>query len=53
MPPKPEARRKAMRAAAAGKSTLGMPRKIGGEYSKADNDGRLPKRVRHKGKGER
>jgi hypothetical protein len=33
-----------MRAAAAGKSTLGIPRKVGKEYSKADRGGKLPAR---------
>lgn len=46
MPPKSEAQRKAMRAAASGKSTLDIPRKVGKEYSKADKGGKLPKRKR-------
>lgn len=48
MPPKSQAQRKAMRAAAAGRSTLGIPRKVGVEYSKADKGGKLPKRVKRK-----
>jgi hypothetical protein len=44
MPPKSEAQRKAMRAAAAGKSTLGIPKKVGKEFSKSDPGGKLPKR---------
>ena len=32
-----------MRAAAAGKSTLGIPKKVGQEFSKADPGGKLPK----------
>ena len=46
MPPKSEAQRKAMRAAAAGKSTLGIPKKVGREYSKTDPGGKLPKKVK-------
>jgi len=48
MPPKSEKQRKAMRAAAAGKSTLGIPASVGKEYSKADPGGKLPA---HKGFG--
>jgi hypothetical protein len=35
-----------MYAAAAGKSTLGIPRKVGAEFVKADSGGKLPKRVK-------
>lgn len=49
MPPKSEAQRKAMRAAAGGRSTLGIPRKVGREFSREDKGGKLPKRVK-KGK---
>jgi hypothetical protein len=49
MPPVSEAQRRAMRAAAAGKSTLGISKKVGREYSKADKGGKLPKR-KSKGK---
>ncbi|RPI37330.1 MAG: hypothetical protein EHM67_11875 [Hyphomicrobiaceae bacterium] len=51
MPPVSEAQRKAMQAAAKGKSTLGIPKKVGKEFAKADKGGgKLPKR---KGKGKR
>lgn len=49
MPPKSEAQRKAMHAAAAGKSTLGIPRKVGGKYAAADKGGKLPKRAPRRG----
>lgn len=42
MPPVSEAQRKAMYAAKAGKSTLGIPQKIGAEFVKADSGGKLP-----------
>lgn len=44
MPLVSEAQRRAMRAAAAGKSTLGIPKKVGREFSAADKGGKLPKR---------
>ena len=44
MPPKSEAQRRAMFSAAAGKSTLGIPQKVGKEFAKADKGGKLPKR---------
>lgn len=50
MPPRSQAQRKAMRAAAAGQSTLGIPRKVGKEFSKADPGGRLPRRVKKRRK---
>jgi len=50
MPPVSEAQRRAMRAAAAGKSTLGIPKKVGREFSQADKGGKLPKRTPKKGK---
>ncbi len=50
MPPKSEAQRKAMRAAAGGKSNLGIPRKVGREFSSADPGGKLPKRTKKKHK---
>jgi hypothetical protein len=34
-----------MHAAAAGKSTIGIPKKVGQEFSKADKGGKLPKRA--------
>ena len=46
MPPKSQAQRRAMRAAAAGKSTLGIPKKVGKEFSQSDPGGKLPKRKR-------
>jgi hypothetical protein len=49
MPPKSQQQRKAMWAAASGKSTLGIPKKVGKEFAKADPGGKLPKRVK-KGK---
>lgn len=44
MPPKTPRQRRAMHAAAAGKSTLGIPRKVGREFVKADK--KLPKKPR-------
>jgi len=44
MPPKSEAQRKAMYAAAKGKSTLGIPKKVAREFVAADKGGKLPKR---------
>jgi hypothetical protein len=49
MPPRSEAQRRAMRAAAAGDSTLGIPAKVGREYSKSDRGGKLPKRKKDYG----
>lgn len=46
MPPKSEAQRGAMYAAAQGKSTIGIPKKVGKEFVKADKGGKLPKRVK-------
>jgi hypothetical protein len=48
MPPVSQAQRRAMRAAAAGKSTLGIPRKVGREFSEADPGGKLPQRKKSK-----
>ena len=48
MPPRSEAQRRAMRAAAGGKSTLGIPKKVGQEFSEADPGGKLPQKVRSK-----
>jgi hypothetical protein len=45
MPAKSEAQRKAMFAAAAGKSTLGIPKKVGKEFANADPGGKLPKKA--------
>ena len=44
MPPVSQAQRGAMYAAASGKSTLGIPKKVGKEYVAADKPGKLPKR---------
>lgn len=44
MPPVSEKQRKAMRAAKAGHSTLGIPKKVGAEFSAADPGGKLPKK---------
>jgi hypothetical protein len=44
MPMKSTAQRKAMLAAAAGRSILGIPKKVGAEFVKADKGGKLPKR---------
>jgi hypothetical protein len=48
MPPKSQAQRGAMYAAAAGKSTLGIPKKVGKEFVKTDKPGKLPKRKKSK-----
>lgn len=48
MPMKSQAQRAAMHAAAEGKSTLGIPKKVAKEFVAADQGGKLPK---HKGKG--
>ena len=50
MPPKSQAQRKAMHAAKAGKSTLGIPKKVGAEFVKSDPGGKLPAKVKPKGK---
>ena len=42
MPPVSQAQRAAMHAAAAGKSTIGIPKKVGKEFSQADPGGKLP-----------
>lgn len=42
MPPVSEKQRRAMRAAAAGNSNIGIPKKVGAEYSSADKGGKLP-----------
>ncbi len=44
MPNVSEAQRSAMGAAAAGKSKLGIPRKVGAEFMKEDTGGKLPER---------
>ena len=45
MPPVSEKQRRAMRAAAEGKSNIGIPKKVGKEYSAADKGGKLPKQA--------
>lgn len=47
MPPVSQAQRAAMHAAAEGKSTVGIPKKVGQEFDAADPGGELPE---HKGK---
>lgn len=42
MPPKSQAQRAAMHAAAEGKSTIGIPKAVGKEFVKADKGGKLP-----------
>jgi len=49
MPPVSQQQRKAMYAAKEGKSTLGIPKKVGAEFVAADKGGKLPKRAK-KGK---
>lgn len=44
MPPVSQNQRAAMASAAAGHSTLGIPRKVGKEFMKADRGGKLPAR---------
>ena len=45
MPAVSEAERRAMYAAAAGKSTLGIPKKVGKDFVAATPAGKLPKRA--------
>ena len=40
--PKSQAQRGAMHAAAEGKSTIGIPKKVGKEFVKGDKPGKLP-----------
>jgi hypothetical protein len=44
MPPVSEAQRRAMFAAKAGHSTLGIPKSVGKEFADSDPGGKLPKR---------
>ena len=46
MPPVSQAQRKAMWAASEGKSTLGIPQKVGEEFADADPGGKLPAKVK-------
>lgn len=48
MPPRSEAQRRAMGAAASGHSTLGIPKSVGQEFIAADPGGKLPKKKRKK-----
>lgn len=48
MPSTSERQRRAMAAAAQGKSTIGIPKSVGKEFMKADEGGKLPKRKRKK-----
>jgi hypothetical protein len=45
MPVVSENQRRAMHAAAKGKSTIGIPKKVGREFADADQGGKLPKKV--------
>lgn len=51
MPPVSQAQRKAMFAAAEGKSTLGIPKKVGEEFTAADKPGKLPAKAPKKRDG--
>jgi len=53
MPPVSEKQRLAMYAAAAGRSTLGIPRAVGREFVAADKGGKLPlrKKLQRRGDG--
>lgn len=46
MPPVSQAQRRAMYAAAEGKSTLGIPKSVGAEFVGADKGGKLPARAK-------
>lgn len=48
MPPVSENQRKAMFAAAEGKSTIGIPKKVGKEFTEADKGGKLPQKKKSK-----
>jgi len=48
MPPKSQAQRAAMGAAASGNSTLGIPKSVGKEFIAADKGGKLPRKVKAK-----
>jgi hypothetical protein len=54
MPPVSQKQRAAMHAAASGKSTLGIPKKVGAEFVAADKPGKLPQyKNKNEEKGER
>jgi len=42
-----------MFAAARGKSTIGIPKKVGKEFAKSDKGGKLPQKVNKKDRGRR
>jgi hypothetical protein len=44
-----EKQRKAMAAASHGHSNIGIPKKVGAEFIKADKGGKLPKAMHKKG----
>jgi hypothetical protein len=46
MPPVSKVQRAAMAAAAAGHSTLGIPKKVGAEFMASDKGGKLPEKVK-------
>lgn len=50
MPAVSEAQRRAMYAAKAGNSTLGIPKKVGAEFVAATPPGKLPAKAPKKGK---
>jgi len=50
MPPVSERQRRAMYAAKSGKSTLGIPKKVGEEFTAADKGGKLPESTTHMNK---
>ena len=49
MPPVSQKQRRAMFAAAAGNSTLGIPKSVGREFVNADPGGKLPARAKPSG----
>ena len=53
MPPRSEAQRRAMYAAASGKSTIGIPKKVAKEFVTADKGGKLPEKVSKDGRTKR
>ena len=53
MPPVSQAQRRAMYAAAEGKSKLGIPKKVGKDFERDDHKKGLPARVKPKKKGKK
>ena len=53
MPPKSEKQRRAMAAAAHGKSNIGIPKSVGQEFMAADKGGKLPMKKGFKGKSKK